>query len=174
MKLSIKIFVLSLLLCNGACAYQDGEGNSGPDWTIVLRRAIENQSPDLAAAKEAISQLGDLTGSLLGVQWHGWHPLHACVGPWDPNGSTILDRIARILVINELDVNVQDARGLTPLHRAILAGNLRLISFFLAHGADPSIPTLKGENSVHLALSVGMLDFVRELAACNRGCQPDA
>ncbi|MFT0727960.1 ankyrin repeat domain-containing protein, partial [Synechococcus sp. F70.1] len=34
------------------------------------------------------------------------------------------------------DVNAPDWQGLTPLHKAVLSGNLELVDLLLAHGAS--------------------------------------
>lgn len=43
--------------------------------------------------------------------------------------------------------------GLTPLHYAAWTGNVKMVAFFLRHGADPNAKSEFGETPLHLAIA---------------------
>ena len=59
-----------------------------------------------------------------------------------------------IKVLNQgAQINSQNYKGETPLHRAVYKGNRLMIYALLLRGADPTIQTSKGENPIYYALS---------------------
>ena len=62
--------------------------------------------------------------------------------------SCILDRAPILL-------NVHDKRGLTPLHVAAWAGNMKMVQRLLAEGADVNAETNWGETPLHHAVYFG-------------------
>jgi uncharacterized protein len=51
----------------------------------------------------------------------------------------------------KVEINIRDASGDTPLHRAVETGMPRLTRALLAGGADPQARTKNGETALHLA-----------------------
>ena len=50
----------------------------------------------------------------------------------------------------ELDVNVRDNAGYTPLHESCVSGNLAIAKALIARGADPNVKALDGTRCVHV------------------------
>lgn len=70
----------------------------------------------------------------------GWAALHHAVTPVD---GADLDLI-NILVKHGANVNIQDKRLRTPLHRAAQYGQLQAVLLLLKYGADPNIKDYNG------------------------------
>jgi uncharacterized protein len=56
-----------------------------------------------------------------------------------------------IQLVMKSNVNARDAKGDSPLHRAVETGMRRLVQSLLAAGADPQARTRNGETALHLA-----------------------
>lgn len=52
---------------------------------------------------------------------------------------------------NNLDVNLRNSDGVTPLMAAASTGNLEIVKMLLANGADPTIVNNMGENAIDIA-----------------------
>lgn len=61
--------------------------------------------------------------------------------------------IAKYLISNSADINVQNRMGETPLHQAIECRNMKLIKLLLKSGANPNVQQNDGETPLHLAIS---------------------
>jgi len=70
----------------------------------------------------------------------GWAALHHAITPTD---GADLDLIS-ILVKHNANVNIQDKRLRTPLHRAAQYGQLQAVLLLIKYGADPSIKDYNG------------------------------
>jgi ankyrin repeat protein len=70
----------------------------------------------------------------------GWAALHHAITPAD---GADLDLIS-ILVKHGANVNIQDNRLRTPLHRAAEYGQLQAVLLLLKYGADPNIKDYNG------------------------------
>ena len=42
--------------------------------------------------------------------------------------------------------------GLTPLHVASFMGCMNIVIYLIQHGANPDVPTVRGETPLHLAV----------------------
>ncbi len=49
------------------------------------------------------------------------------------------------------DVNARDTRGMTPLHHAAARGDNDMITYLVAHGADPRAVSRDGHTTVDMA-----------------------
>ena len=72
---------------------------------------------------------------------------------------------AALALVSKTDVNARDAKGDTPLHRAVETGMRRLTQALLAAGADPQARTRNGETALHLAALHPDADFAGLLLA---------
>ncbi len=76
-----------------------------------------------------------------------------------PNSNTALDAAvaadhlaaARLLLDGGANVNVQAARGHTPLHKAAFGGNAEMVRLLLNRGADPMRETEEGRRPLDIA-----------------------
>lgn len=69
-------------------------------------------------------------------------------------------------------VNLRDAEGRTALFRAADADNAENAKWLIDHGADPNIPTTRGEQPLDRALLLGYMKVARTL--CENGGSPNA
>lgn len=61
--------------------------------------------------------------------------------------------IAKYLISNSANVNVQNRMGETPLHQAIECRNIKIAKLLLKSGSDPNIQQNDGETPLHMAIS---------------------
>ena len=59
--------------------------------------------------------------------------------------------VIRLLAEHGAELNAQDKKGRTPLHRATYEGQVDAVEALLAAGADPSIPNKSGKNAFAIA-----------------------
>ncbi|KAL7920278.1 putative ankyrin repeat protein [Trichoderma austrokoningii] len=71
----------------------------------------------------------------------------------------ILERILESPLFRELDINQQDANGLTPMHHAIDIGEITAARFLRA-GADPTIVTTNDLSPLHIASREGASSII--------------
>ena len=62
-------------------------------------------------------------------------------------------------------LNMLDSYGFTPLHTAIVAGNLEAVKELLQKGSDPTMKTQNGCNALHIAVERNRDEVVRCLLA---------
>lgn len=62
-------------------------------------------------------------------------------------------------------VDSRDEDGFTPLHLAVIAGNMQLVTFLLANGADVNAVDNEKHSVVHWA--TGKLNSYSNIFSCN-------
>ncbi|MPC10083.1 26S proteasome non-ATPase regulatory subunit 10 [Portunus trituberculatus] len=74
------------------------------------------------------------------------------------------DDIVSILMDNWSDVNLQDKRGATALHRAASKGNIQSMALLLqSNQCSINVPDSEGNTPLHLACEEERLEAVRQL-----------
>lgn len=63
--------------------------------------------------------------------------------------------INKLLQRSSQQVNKRDKKGLTPLHYAVVQGQIKIVKLLLMYGADPALKEVKGLNALHLAAANG-------------------
>ncbi len=81
-------------------------------------------------------------------------PIHDAVRAGD------LAKVKALVAANPKIVNEKDARGRTPLHFASGAGNVEIVKFLIAGGADVKAADPDGFTPLHWAASAGFLSLV--------------
>ena len=59
--------------------------------------------------------------------------------------------MVRCLAKHGADLNTQDKKGRTPLHRAMYEGRVAAAEALLEAGADPMVPNKRGKNAFEIA-----------------------
>lgn len=70
--------------------------------------------------------------------FYEYTPLLYAASYFAPFRDSDFELVQRLIALGS-DINVQGYNGITPLHRAAQAGNLRVAKLLLDHGADPNI-----------------------------------
>lgn len=78
-------------------------------------------------------------------------------------GEFYYDHIIWLLEVSNLNLNIQDKEGKTPLHYAVKLGWAFPFYELLIHGADPNVRDNVGKTPLHYAVEIGSGDFVIEL-----------
>jgi ankyrin repeat protein len=73
--------------------------------------------------------------------------------------------VARLLLENGAEPNVQDASGTTALMEAVSSGHNELIEALISHRADPALQDREGHTAADLARSRGNQEAVALLGA---------
>lgn len=79
------------------------------------------------------------------------------------------DQVAKLIDCNYNDdsvasINYQEPKtGMTALHYAVKAGNMRLVNLILSNNADVMVQDSKGQTPLHLACMKGDLEAYQEL-----------
>lgn len=60
--------------------------------------------------------------------------------------------LLRNLIEKGADVNIKDSNGNSPLHKAVMTNELKVVEFLLKNGANVNEPNGKNEYPIHLAL----------------------
>jgi ankyrin repeat protein len=61
------------------------------------------------------------------------------------------------------NINVQNVRGITPLHAAVMARNMALVDWLAKRGANPCLKNLAGDSALHDAAKIEDVDFLGAL-----------
>lgn len=69
--------------------------------------------------------------------------------------NSINTKCATELVKSKADVNHQDKDGFTPLHVAVIAGNLKLCDFLIKNGSDINLTDSEMHSVIHWAVVCG-------------------
>jgi ankyrin repeat protein/L-ascorbate metabolism protein UlaG (beta-lactamase superfamily) len=83
-----------------------------------------------------------------------------------------LAKVKALVAENPQVVNEKDARGRTPLHFACHSGNMEIVTFLIAHGADVKAADPDGFTPLHWAAFAGQADAARALIKA--GADPNA
>ncbi|XP_058496044.1 cyclin-dependent kinase 4 inhibitor D [Solea solea] len=73
-------------------------------------------------------------------------------------------KIARLLLENGAQPNIQDRHGIAPVHDAARTGFLDTLEVLVEHGASVNIPDQSGALPIHIAIREGHRDVVEFLA----------
>jgi hypothetical protein len=87
----------------------------------------------------------------------GFTQLHHCA----INGFTT--SVKRLLSIRNINVNVKDARGATPLHYTAANGHVEIVRLLLQNGAEVNVRSITGETHLHYAAIRGQVDVLHLL-----------
>ena len=80
----------------------------------------------------------------------GETPLHRCA---EKAGGDMGSKVASVLVANGAEIDFPDNKGRTPLHAAVAASNVSLVTFLVKHGADINRKDSQGNSAFDLARS---------------------
>ncbi|MBS1987735.1 ankyrin repeat domain-containing protein [Candidatus Dependentiae bacterium] len=86
-----------------------------------------------------------------------------------------LEQVIELLSNADININIQDSKGLTPLHWAIVNNHEHIIRELLEHGASTIIKTESflqdndGYTPGHIAVMRGNLKIVQALTSVNNG-----
>jgi myosin-5 len=105
-----------------------GEANDAPAMTNWATRRVFAQS---------LSTMGET-------------PLHRCA---EKAGGDMGSKVASVLVANGAEIDFPDNKGRTPLHAAVAASNVSLVTFLVKHGADINRKDGQGNSAFDLARS---------------------
>ena len=181
--------VVSLLERSGSLASVRAESDrlfaNLPHWLYIgdtpLHLASAALMPDIARVLLRSRAVATATNR------RGAAPLHyACdarprLGVWDPIAQT---ETIDVLVSAGAQVNLPDAGGATPLHRAVRARSVAAVERLLFHGADVNAKSYRsGATPLHIAVvssgASGTANSEQEqvqiiVALLNHGAQPSA
>lgn len=76
-------------------------------------------------------------------------------------------KISDLLKFSPKHLHSFDEHNNTPLHKAILRGNISLVKMLLDHGANTNISNKMGHTPLHLAVICQNVEMVRLLVALN-------
>lgn len=82
------------------------------------------------------------------------------------------DIVERLLTIGNIDVNLQNRYGDTPLMLAITSGQAEIVKLLIHADADVNLRNLDKDSSLHFAAKNGFLEIVEMLLEC--GAEIDA
>ncbi|MHB9133969.1 MAG: ankyrin repeat domain-containing protein [Armatimonadota bacterium] len=131
------IDMMKLLIASGANVNQRNRFGDTPVITAVCVN-------DLSAVKLLIDNHADINA----VNHYGMTPLHEAAGTRPTNNTLAL--IAYLLAHGAV-IDTPDTTGYTPLHGAVCQSNFMVVRLLLAHGADATVKTKKGETPAQLA-----------------------
>lgn len=92
--------------------------------------------------------------------------LNFSVGAYSPLSYSIrfnLVKAVELLLANDVDVDIIDGSGKTPLIWAVENNNLNLLNLLLSAGAKPTKPGYKIKNPIELAYSLGYSEILSAL-----------
>ncbi|XP_003742833.1 notch-regulated ankyrin repeat-containing protein B-like [Galendromus occidentalis] len=69
--------------------------------------------------------------------------------------------------VGEINVNVFDREGMTPLHKSVMDGNFELVKLLVKVGADVRLASRDGWNALHIASFGGHVNIVDYLINCS-------
>lgn len=70
-----------------------------------------------------------------------------------------------LLLQTEIDINIQDSSGGTPLFTAAMEGHTNIIHLLIEYGADPNISRSDKDTPLHALLRFpGKMDSIKEVS----------
>jgi ankyrin repeat protein len=154
--------VVRLLIQKGAdINIEDNQGHTFDQLTrdpiIIQCRALTDkligavQRVDTAAVEKLLTR----GASAISFDMQANTAIHSAIGTYNPERPTPLDTIARILVktVGPAITLALNERGRTPLHNAVLQGNVRIAQLLLLNGAYTDVQDGDGNTPLHLATS---------------------
>ncbi|KAM0478919.1 hypothetical protein ACHAPX_004897 [Trichoderma viride] len=124
----------------------------GPGGDSLIHSVLRSAG-DESKFIDIIQVLVEAGASLLTKNEKGETALHVV------RSTRILERVLKSPLFKELDLNQQDANGLTPLHHAISLGEIAVKSL-LRSGADPTILAAADLSPLHVACREGAASIV--------------
>lgn len=92
---------------------------------------------------------------------------HPVFGRLTLHTASYYENVEAVKIILKHDksiVNYQsDIDGWTPLHDAVLKGNVQIVKILLENGADPRVPNFKNETPIDMATKFGKGEIVKLL-----------
>ena len=163
MKISMLIVSILCILTIGyiGCANQKKEHLMTHDTLNSSSVAFPGYYDLRLGGEDALKNWIVTGGNVNMVNDEGDTPLHVAVGPayekiYDPERFEEVEIMPSVQSIKLLldagaQVNAKDRKGATPLYRAVLWGDTKILNLLLAHGADINIKALEGDTPLHVA-----------------------
>lgn len=128
-------------------------------WT-TLQYAVDQNSP--SAIRAIFKWTPDCDVNTLGM--NGLSALHIAVDA--VKGEADAERLKLLLERPEINVNIQDDKGRTPVHRAVEKDSRYAFDRLLERsGIQPDLPDNNGNTPLELAVSNGRASFIKPLIA---------
>lgn len=185
----------AFLLSNEELVFPETRGSSIN--CILVERDVDIEFMDEAwvcFTSEVLAMQGKATPEV-----HSWLLLHESPVPTQWDGGKWHSGVARILLDEtssnhseapllmamqkgdflqfqrllaaDVNLNVTDGRGCTPLHLAILLGHIGMVDALLDRNISVNVQTGRGRTPLHIAVDKGMVEVVQKLLA--RGADPN-
>ncbi|KAF4662174.1 hypothetical protein FOL47_006375 [Perkinsus chesapeaki] len=125
-----------------------------------LMRAV--LAADKIAVEAALEELPRNGGDINAEGSGGCTVLHAAASLPDEETSLFF---CGLLLDHDADIEAENSLNFTPLMTACLAGNSKVVSFFLEKGANPNVSSRKGQMPLAIAEEAGHQAVIEVLQA---------